>query len=187
MSSLLQRLRQKPDDEKKRIAVGTSAAITGLIFVMWVTVLNNGFTDLEATTPDIDASTQTASPLSAFQGNASAAYDRLKSSFSSGTSSTESPDAAESEASFPRKKASPTTTAQQDEEDWVDVQPQEQSEKGAEEDVQKQGVKTSDDGWAINSAVSNILNIRRGSSTQTQSSFNSRDYNPLHDSDWITQ
>lgn len=90
MADWLQRLRKKSPKTRKRIALGTSAAITSLVFVMWVTVLNHGFIDSGGDQLDPDT-TQTASPLSAFGGNAASAYREFKESIDADSSAPSSP------------------------------------------------------------------------------------------------
>lgn len=88
MRRLIQRLREKPPKVRHRVALGTSAVITTVIFVGWVTVISQGFFFTEPGQPE----TQTASPLSAFGDNASAVYSEFSESFPeywSGTSSKE--------------------------------------------------------------------------------------------------
>ncbi len=77
MRRLIQRLRKKHPKTRQRVAVGTSAVITAVIFAGWVTVVSQGviFSD-----PEPEA-TQTASPLSAFGDNASAIYSEFSESF----------------------------------------------------------------------------------------------------------
>lgn len=77
MADWLQRLRSKSPKTRKRIALGTSAAITSLVFVMWVTVLNHGFINNSGGQLGSET-TQTASPLSAFGSNAASAYREFK-------------------------------------------------------------------------------------------------------------
>lgn len=183
MSSLLQRLRQKPDDEKKRIAVGTSAAITGLIFVMWVTVLNNGFTNLEATTPNIEGRTQTASPLSAFGDNASAAFGRLKSSLTQNSTSSKSVGKVDSRT---HQSDDVSTRNPREESNWMVVEQQE-SEKNSNSDDEKEIADAQEDKKIIKSVTESIFGIKGGGHQELEAHFNSRDYNPLQDSGWITR
>jgi len=74
MRRLIHKLRQKPKSTRRKIALGTSASVTGLIFVVWLTVVMHG----GGLTPTQNPQTQTASPISAIKGNASAAFSTLQ-------------------------------------------------------------------------------------------------------------
>lgn len=82
MRRLLQNLRNKPSSTKRRIALGTSAAITGFIFVIWVTVISQGYL---FNTDSLAEDSQVATPLSAFEDNAAAAFQQFFSSDNSTT------------------------------------------------------------------------------------------------------
>jgi hypothetical protein len=74
MRRFIHKLRQKPKSTRRKIALGTSASVTGLIFVVWLTVVMHG----GGLTPTQNPKTQTASPISAIKGNASAAFSTLQ-------------------------------------------------------------------------------------------------------------
>lgn len=82
MSDWLQKLQNKPEKTRHAIALGVSISTTCLIFVMWVTVLNFGSSNLEPGMQAVNPSSQTASPLSAFSSNAASAFKQLKTGFS---------------------------------------------------------------------------------------------------------
>lgn len=185
MRSFLERLRQKPDKAKKRIALGTSAAVTSLVFVGWVTVLSYG-----VVTPGADGqqfeggATQTASPLTAFSDNASAAFSELKSSFASTASSSQpvADDAAteRSEGGKPGMVEGQSTIT-------------DSAEKNSA-DSAADGDSASDSYWDVQNVLSEIENQKTNSASASVSStpsvqehFNSRNYNPVQASDWISQ
>lgn len=75
MRRFIHKLRQKPKSTRRKIALGTSTSVTGLIFVIWLTVIVQG----GGLTPTQESpQTQTASPISAIKGNASAAFSSLQ-------------------------------------------------------------------------------------------------------------
>ena len=89
MPGFLEKLRQKPERTRKQIAAGTSFAVTGLIFVMWVTVLNHqpaeqpiqqrvASQESQQTTQQPERAT---SPLSALSANAKSAFSQLSTQF----------------------------------------------------------------------------------------------------------
>ena len=84
MSGLLEQLRSKKPETRKRFAFGISTSVTGVIFIMWLTVFNHGLLSLDSDIQDISTSnSQNASPLSAFSDNAASAFRQLRSGFSS--------------------------------------------------------------------------------------------------------
>lgn len=82
MRRFLHNLRSKPADTRHKIALGTSAGITGIIFLVWVTVITQGGLIGGNQQP---ADTQTASPVQALQESASAALGGQTESLHSST------------------------------------------------------------------------------------------------------
>lgn len=90
MRRFLQKLRKKPKSTRRKIAFGTSASITGVIFAVWLTVmLAGGGVGMTTGSTNQD---QAASPLSALEGNADSALaearERLSASGSASSSAT---------------------------------------------------------------------------------------------------
>jgi len=104
MRRLIHKLRQKPKSTRRKIALGTSASVTGLIFVVWLTVVMHG----GGLTPTQNPQTQTASPISAIKGNASAAFSTLQNRLQdqSGTTSEASANSARATTSSAEPEAS---------------------------------------------------------------------------------
>lgn len=166
MPGFLERLRQKPQETRKRYALGTSAAVTGLIFVMWLTVLNHGFLESDAQIRSLNNKqvNQTASPLSAFGSNAASAFQQFQDEFSgddaaaTGTASTSEANPAGS--NLPNRGTAGTN------------QP---SSPG--------------DYWG--SEASGVSSQVQGDTDEPESSddvpFTSRNYNPQQESDWFAR
>jgi len=93
MRRFIHKLQKKPKSTRQKIALGTSASVTGLIFIVWLTVLFQGG---GLTPTDTAPETQTASPISALQNNAAAAVSLLQEQLESqpSTSSTAAVNAA---------------------------------------------------------------------------------------------
>lgn len=87
MQDFIHKLRQKPESKRRQIALGTSAAVTGVIFAVWVTVLTQGGVIDSSTQVD---NQQTASPVTALGNNATAAFSSFQERFSSSGSSSSS-------------------------------------------------------------------------------------------------
>lgn len=99
MRRFIHKLRQKPKSTRRKIALGTSASVTGLIFIIWLTIIVQGGV---VSSVQQDPQAQTASPVSAIKGNASAAFSSLQNRLQgeSGTTSAASANiAAESSSS----------------------------------------------------------------------------------------
>lgn len=116
MRRLLHNLRNKPAPTKRRIALGTSAAITGFIFVIWVTVVSQGYL---FNTDSLEEDSQVATPLSAFEDNAAAAFQQFFSD-NSATISTSSTDSTTTAAESTTTQPRPTT--KQDKEAYWEVE-----------------------------------------------------------------
>ncbi len=67
MLDLLDKLRQKPEGSRFRIAITVAGLLTAVIFVLWFSVLSVRFTD-SGTLGSADSS-KVASPISAFGSN----------------------------------------------------------------------------------------------------------------------
>jgi cytoskeletal protein RodZ len=104
MRRFIHKLRQKPKSTRRKVALGTSASVTGLIFVVWLTVVMHG----GGLTPTQNPQTQTASPISAIKGNASAAFSTLQNRLQdqSGTTSKASVNSARATTSSAEPEAS---------------------------------------------------------------------------------
>lgn len=176
MAGLIERLRNKPPKTRKRVAFGTSAAVTSLIFVMWLTVLNHGFVDngIEAQQLDTNTTQQTASPLSAFSDNAATAFRELKNSFREIEGATTSP---------------ATTTTSTDAEATPGRTPR---TGGSQENPGGY--------WAGSASVSASQEVRNDPndteeneesdqrfSEQEDEPFTSRNYDPSQESDWFAE
>jgi|AntDeeMinimDraft_6_1070357.scaffolds.fasta_scaffold06742_2 hypothetical protein len=162
MAGFLQKLRRKTPETRKRIALGTSAAVTSLVFVMWITVINNGFIDAGPVDSLNSETTQTASPLSAFGDNANSAFSQLRDSlrFEASSATTSSSSASE-----------PTAT---------DNQPP-PAEEAANYWEGKAGQRSQEQMSDNNSAAD------AESESSAETSFTSRDYNPNEESDWFAE
>lgn len=171
MPGLLERLRQKPHETRKRYALGTSATVTGLIFIMWLTVLNHGFLGDDQEVPSLNGNqvNQTASPLSAFSSNAASAFQQLRDGFrdldEELVSTTSSSQATSVEESLPNRSA-----------------------------VGVDAASATDDYWTT--AGNTLINTHddqavMGATDESKSSegtpFNSRNYNPQQEADWFSQ
>jgi hypothetical protein len=98
MRRFIHKLRQKPKSTRQKIAFGTSASVTGVIFAVWLTVMIAGG-GVGTTTGDTESQSQAASPLAAFEDNANSAFtefrDRLTASSSNATTTTTATSSAE--------------------------------------------------------------------------------------------
>lgn len=188
MRSFIERLRQKPDKVKKKIALGTSAAVTSLIFVGWVTVLSYGVVTPGAGGQELESgATQTASPLTAFGDNASAAFSELKSSFASTASSSQ-----------PATDDAATEGAEEGVEGVVEgrstTTADEPTEKSSTNSAADATPASEDSYWNVQNVLSETENQQEGSASanasntpSVQEHFNSRNYNPVQTSGWISQ
>lgn len=170
MPGLLERLRQKPHETRKRYALGTSATVTGLIFIMWLTVLNHGFLgdDQEVRSLNGNQVSQTASPLSAFSNNAASAFQQLRDGFGV-------PDEA------------PVSTTSNSQATVTEEQLPNRSAAGA-------GTNSSTDDYRSNAGDTSMNTNKEqafmGDTDDPEPSegtpFNSRNYNPQQESDWFS-
>lgn len=167
MQRFLEKLRKKPVETRKRYALGTSVTVSGLIFVMWLTVVSFGPFGSEGSLQNTNiGETQTASPLSAFSNNASSAFQELRDQLSSmdaalGTSSDQSGDTnqvSDNNQSNTRYDDSPE--AYWEDEYYGEV-----------------------NGTSSNSQPASTEQETSGD----EESFTSRNYNPNQESDWFNQ
>lgn len=86
MRRFVQKLKDKPKETRHKIALGTSLSATGLIFIIWLTVITQGGLATGGTAKG--ASQQTASPVTALQDNAAAAYQSIRSQVEPSSTST---------------------------------------------------------------------------------------------------
>lgn len=173
MSGFLERLRNKPQETRKRYALGTSVSVTGLIFVMWLTVLNHGFLSDDNEVPSLNDSqvTQTASPLSAFSDNAASAFQQLMNEFDRSD-----------------EAGTTSTTSHRD-----TVAPEELPDRGP--DASRSEVST-DNYWSAEgeqsqsgsaSRVQGASDTSANTDENEETPFTSRDYNPQQESDWFAR
>ncbi|MEX2515006.1 MAG: hypothetical protein WD335_02680 [Candidatus Paceibacterota bacterium] len=172
MPGFLEQLRNKSPETRKRFALGTSATVTGVIFVMWLTVFNHGPYGSEGSLQNTNiAQTQTASPLSAFSDNAASAFQEFRDHFASDSATT----------------SSATTSTTSDSE----VQPATRTD-GSYQPVRQDDSPNSY--WADQRSrdVGNEQNEAMGPQVQgdrddKREPFHSRNYNPNQDGEWFSQ
>lgn len=171
MPGFLERLRKKPHETRKRYALGTSATVTGLIFIMWLTVLNHGFLgdDQEVRSLNNTDLNQTASPLAAFSDNAASAFQQLRDGFrdlDEGVVSTTSDSQATTvESELPNRSATGKDTTPSADDYWATAgdTPMGTSERQA------------------------VMGATDEPDSSEETPFNSRNYNPQQESDWFSQ
>lgn len=162
MQRLLEKLRNKPAETRKRYALGTSVTVSGVIFIMWLTVISFGSSGIEGSLQNSGISeTQTASPLSAFSNNASSAFQELRDQLAGaeaviGTTTDEVDDT---------EQGSSTQNNESPESYWDDNRTGEVN-----------GVSISSQSESVQS-----------NQNEEGESFTSRNYNPNQESDWFAQ
>lgn len=175
MSGFLERLRKKPHETRKRYALGTSATVTGLIFVMWLTVLNHGFLNSDSEVRSLNNSqlNQTASPLSVFSNNASSAFRQFRDEFSS----------------FDESATGRTATSGDSE---IDTElPDRSTERSHQNTASEGNYWSSSEPEASEGAddareSSQVMGATDENDTTERTPFNSRNYNPQQESDWFS-
>jgi hypothetical protein len=79
MFEFLEKLRQKPENVKKRIAFLTAFSFAGIIFVVWLSIV---YPDLKNSNPDKNSSKESEpTPLSALGENISAGFSSISGEF----------------------------------------------------------------------------------------------------------
>jgi cytoskeletal protein RodZ len=76
MENYLNRLRNKPDHHKRRIALGLSVFFTGLIFVVWLSVLLPQ--NASRVVAQSGTETKGETPIKALSNGVAQAYDAMK-------------------------------------------------------------------------------------------------------------
>lgn len=74
MFDLIEKLRRKPDAEKRRITIGVSAGITFVIFLIWVFVTIHNISALGS---NVDESADTPSPFAQIGSSFSKVFDSI--------------------------------------------------------------------------------------------------------------
>jgi len=87
MDSFLEKLRQKPERTRKRIAFASSSVIVGLIAIVWISTKPFSVPSQSVTT--IANNNENPSPLEVARQNLGAAYASLKNQFGSVNNDTE--------------------------------------------------------------------------------------------------
>ncbi len=72
---MLQTLRQKPEHQKRKIAVVTSILITAIIFVFWISSMIHSFSVLDAESSGVSAVPE--SPFSMVKQNIASVYESM--------------------------------------------------------------------------------------------------------------
>jgi len=72
---MLQTLRQKPEHQKRKIAVVTSIVITAIIFVFWISSTIHSFSVLDAESSGVTAVPD--SPFSVVKDNVASVYESM--------------------------------------------------------------------------------------------------------------
>lgn len=123
MRRFIHKLRQKPKSTRRKIAFGTSASITGVIFAVWLTVMIAGGGVGSATGSDVGQS-QTASPLNALENNAASAFTAVRDELTgTSTATTTSSTTTASSSQQSATNTEPTTEPTQNRAQTVDRQP----------------------------------------------------------------
>jgi len=72
---MLQTLRQKPEHQKRKIAVVTSIVITAIIFVFWISSTIHSFSVLDAEPGEVTVAPE--SPFSVVKDNVASVYESV--------------------------------------------------------------------------------------------------------------
>lgn len=138
MRRFIQKLRQKPKSTRRKIAFGTSASITGVIFAVWLTVLVAG----GGVTGETAGQAQTASPLGALESNANSAFSEVRDQLSASVAANGTTTASSSQVST---DTAPTMNSQDSSTQAVDNRPYwaTQDESVQDEKAASQGKKAS--------------------------------------------